>query len=141
MIISRSIHLLQVALFHSFLQQSNSPLYICTTSSLTCRWTFRLFPCLDYCKQCFSGHWGPYIISKYGVLWIYVQEQDFWLIWQFYFQLFMKISYYSPQWLQQFTFTPTMQESSLHKLFDHVQHIFPSLSFLICKTDMIISLC
>ena len=23
-----------------------------------CWWTFRLLPCLDYCKQCCSEHWG-----------------------------------------------------------------------------------
>ena len=23
-----------------------------------CRWTFRLLPCLGYCKQCCSEHWG-----------------------------------------------------------------------------------
>ena len=40
------------------------------------RWTFRLLPCLGYYKQHCSEHWGTYIFSKYGFLWIYAQEWD-----------------------------------------------------------------
>ena len=28
-----------------------------------CQWTFRLLPCLGYCKQCCSEHWGTCILS------------------------------------------------------------------------------
>ena len=28
-----------------------------------CWWTFRLLPCLGYCKQCCSEHWGACILS------------------------------------------------------------------------------
>ena len=27
-----------------------------------CQWIFRLLPCLGYCKQCFSEHWGACIL-------------------------------------------------------------------------------
>ena len=28
-----------------------------------CWWTFRLFPCFGYCKQCCNEHWGTCIFS------------------------------------------------------------------------------
>ena len=53
----------QIALFHSFM--TNIPLYICTTSSLPflCWWTFRLLPCLGYCKQCSNERWNACILQ------------------------------------------------------------------------------
>ena len=51
--------LLQMALFHSFLWLSNSPLNICTTSlSFFCQWAFRLRPCLGYCTPTPGGGGG-----------------------------------------------------------------------------------
>ena len=34
-----------------------------------CPWTFRLLPCLGYCEQCCSEHWGACIFSSYGFEW------------------------------------------------------------------------
>ena len=50
-----------MALFHPFLRLSNITLYIFIghlLSPFTCWWTFRLFPCLSYCKQCCYEHCG-----------------------------------------------------------------------------------
>ena len=72
-----------------------------------------------YCKQCCYEHWGACIFSDYGFLWIYAQEWDCRIIWQFYFLFFKEHPECSPQWLYQFTFPPTVQEGSLfsHTLF------------------------
>ena len=75
-------------------------------------WTFRLFPCLGYCKQCFSELWGACIFQNYCFLQIYAQEQDCWIIQQFYFQFLKEHTQCSLQWLYQFTFPPTVQEGS-----------------------------
>ena len=39
--------------------------------------------CLGCCKLCCSEHRGACIFSNYGFLWVYAQEWDFWIIWQF----------------------------------------------------------
>ena len=44
---------------------------------------------------------------------IYAQEWNCQVISQFYFQVFEKPPYYSPQWLYQFTFPPTVYKDSL----------------------------
>ena len=44
-----------------------------------CPWTFRLFPCLGYCKQCCCEHWGSCIFLSF--LWINVQLWDCRIIW------------------------------------------------------------
>ena len=36
-----------------------------------CWWAFRLLPCLSFCEQCCSDHWGTCIFSNYGCLQIY----------------------------------------------------------------------
>ena len=41
-----------------------------------CQLTFRLLPCLEYCKQCFSDHWGAGI---HVFLWVYAQEWNCWI--------------------------------------------------------------
>ena len=46
-----------------------------------CRRTLSLFPCLGYCKQCCSEHWGECIFLNYGFLHMYAQEWDCWIIW------------------------------------------------------------
>ena len=38
----------------------------------TCRWTFKLFPCLGYCEQCCYEHKGTCIFSNYSFLWVIV---------------------------------------------------------------------
>ena len=75
-----------------------------------CQWTLRLLPCPGYCKQRCYEHQGECIFSNQSFLWIYVQEWDCWVIWQFYFQFFKETPYCSPQWLHQFTFPPMVQE-------------------------------
>ena len=49
-IISGSIRVGEMAIFHSSLWSSSVALYVCTTTSypLIYLWTFRLFPCLDW---------------------------------------------------------------------------------------------
>ena len=78
-----------------------------------CRWTFRLFPCLGYCKQCCGEPWGACIFSNYGFLRVYDQEWNCWIIWQFYTQFFKEPLYCSPQQLYQLTFPSTLQEGFL----------------------------
>ena len=60
----------QMALFHSFLWLRNIPLWVYTTLSLSIywSWTFRLLPCLGYCKLCCYEHQGGCIFSTYGFL-------------------------------------------------------------------------
>ena len=109
--------------FILFLRLSNIPLHL--LYPFICRWTFRLLPCLGYCKQCCNEHWGACIFLKYGFLRIYAQEWDCWIMWQLYFQFFKEQLYCSPQWLYQFTFPPTAQEGSLFST--------PSLAFVVYR--------
>ena len=46
-----------------------------------CQWTFKLLPCLGYCKQCYSEYWGYMYHSKLEFSPIYAQEWDYWIIW------------------------------------------------------------
>ena len=39
-----------------------------------CWWTFRLLPCLGYCKQCCNEHWGACTLLDHVFLWIYAQK-------------------------------------------------------------------
>ena len=41
-----------------------------------CRWTFRLLPCVGYCKQCCNEHWSTCIFLDHVFLQIYAQEWD-----------------------------------------------------------------
>ena len=43
---------------------------------LLCQWTFRLLPCLGYCKQCCSKHWDTCIPMDHLFLWTCSQEWD-----------------------------------------------------------------
>ena len=79
--------LLQMALFHSFFGciifhciYIPYPLY-----PFICCWTFMLFPCLGYCKLCCYEQRSTCIFLSYSFVWIYVQDQDCWIIWQLYF--------------------------------------------------------
>ena len=78
-----------------------------------CHWTFSLFLCPGYCKQCCREHRGTYDLLNYSFLRVYTQEWDCWVIWQFSIQLLKEPPYCSPQWLYQFTFPPVVQEGSL----------------------------
>ena len=75
--------LLQMLLLHSFKWLNNIPLYICTTSSLSIplSMTFRLLPCLGYCKQCSSEHWGACILSDHVFLRIYAHKRNCGVLW------------------------------------------------------------
>ena len=44
---------------------------------------FRLLPCPGYCKQCCNKQWGTCVFLNYGVLRVYAQQQNGWMIWQF----------------------------------------------------------
>ena len=55
-------------------------IYVPLLYPVLCWWTLRLLPCLGYCSE----HWGVCISSNYvSFLWIYAQEWDCWIIWQF----------------------------------------------------------
>ena len=62
--------LLQMALFHSFLWVSDSPLYIRTVSSLSIPLSLdvRLLPCLVSCEQCCYEHRDECIFFKRFIL-------------------------------------------------------------------------
>ena len=71
-IISRSIHLAANDIISLFEWLSSSPFVcVCTPHllySLICQWTFMLLPCLGYCKQHCSEHWGACILLNRGFL-------------------------------------------------------------------------
>ena len=56
------------------------------------QWTSRLLPCPGYYKQCCDEHWGTCVSFNSGFLGVYAQQWDCWVIWQFYFQFFKRIS-------------------------------------------------
>ena len=88
--------LLQITSLHSFLWPSCIRLRICTTSCPSvCRWTFRLFPCLDCCEQCCCERGGACIFLNQSFVQIYAQELDCWIIQQLYFSLFEEPAYCS----------------------------------------------
>ena len=64
-----------------------------------CQQTFRLLSCLDYCKQCYYEHWVACILSIHVFLWIYAQEQVFWITWKLQFE-FLNETPYSSQSVQ-----------------------------------------
>ena len=115
--------MLQMAIFHSFLWLSNIP-FVCVCvythtphllKPVVYQWALGLFLCLGYRKRCCYEHWDMCIFSNqsFRLFWIYAQEWDCWVIWQFYFQVFKEPPYFSPQWLYQFTFPPTVYQASL----------------------------
>ena len=91
--------------------------YMCTyvpyLTPFICRWTFRLFLCLDYCEQCCDEHMHSCILLNRCFVWIYAQEWNCWITWQFYIYFSEVPPYYFPQWLYQFILPPTVQECSL----------------------------
>ena len=122
MIISKSIHVAANGINPFFLWLRNIPVVSIyhLFYPFLCQWTFRLLPRLGYCKQCCSEHWGACIFLE-CFLWIYAQEWDCKTPQQLHFQVFKELPYYSPWWLYQFTFSPTVQQ---HSFFSphHLQH-------------------
>ena len=55
-----------------------------------CQWTSRLLPCPGYYKQCCNEHWGTCVSFNSDFLSVYAQQWDCWVIWQFYFQFFLR---------------------------------------------------
>ena len=45
-----------------------------------------------YCKQCCDEHWGTCVSLSSGLLSVYAQQWDSWVVWQFYVQFFKGIS-------------------------------------------------
>ena len=72
---------------------------------LICLWTSRLLSCSSYCKQCCDEHRGTF---NFGFLRVYAQW-DCWVIQWFYSYLFKESPSGLPEWLYQFTFSPTMR--------------------------------
>ena len=106
-----------------FLRLSSIPLYmyhILIHSSLDrhlgCYHVFAL-------SQCSCEHRGACIFLNCSFVQIYAKEWDCWIIWYFSTQFSEK--YCFPQWLYQFTFLPTVKESSLFSI--------PSPAFVICR--------
>ena len=55
-----------------------------------CWWASRLLPCPSYYKQCCDEHWGARVSFRSGFLGGNAQQWDCWVIWQFYFQFFLR---------------------------------------------------
>ena len=60
-----------------------------------------------------NEQWDTCVFFNFDFLKVYAQEWDCWVIWWFYSQFFKDSPFHLPQWLYQFTFPSTVQESSL----------------------------
>jgi hypothetical protein len=84
---------LQTTWYHSSLWLSKTPSYTSYTYIyVTFSWFFScrasgLFPQFSYCEQCGSKHGcaSVSIASWLTFLWIYAQDQNYWITWQFCF--------------------------------------------------------
>ena len=77
MMISRSIHLLQMAFFPSLNSENYSNIYrqiYCLFYPFTCWWILRLLPCLSYWKQHCIKYWGACIFLNHVFLWVNAEE-------------------------------------------------------------------
>ena len=59
-----------------------------------CWWASRLLPCPRYDKQCCDEHWGARVSFRSGILFVYAQKWNCWVIWKFYVQFSKR----SPHW-------------------------------------------
>ena len=99
----------------------------------------RLLPCPGYCKQCCSEYWSTCVFQNWGLLRVYAQQWDCWVIWQFYSQFLNKSPYCSPQKLYQFIFPLTRLLSIfLNSLSEHFIQQRKLALFLCFKIQIII---
>ena len=83
--------LLHMIEFPSFVRLNKILSYVYTNFRylFICQWTFRLFPHLSYCKsccnECRSVNFS--LRSCFQLFWIYIQREDCWVIWEFYFHI------------------------------------------------------
>ena len=112
MLISRSIMMLQIALFHSVLGLIFYCIYVPLLYRFICHWTVILLLYLSCCKQYCNEHWGACIFLNYGVLQIDAQKWDCWITRQFHFQYCEELPFCFPQWIYPFTFPPLVYEGS-----------------------------
>ena len=109
----------------SFLQLSNIPLCICTTTlSIHLLMDIQLAFMSQLLLKCCSEYWGTCAFFSYGFFRVYAQQWDCWVIWQFYSQFLKESPYCFPQWLYQFAFSPRVKEGSFFSPF--------SLAFIVC---------
>ena len=46
-----------------------------------CQWPLRMLPCPGYCKQSCNEHFGTWLFLNYGLLRVYAQQWDCWVVW------------------------------------------------------------
>ena len=114
---------LQITQSRFFLWLSDSPLYLCTTSSLPI--TVRLLPCAGDRKQCCNKHWGTCVFLN---CFSRVMHSVVGLLDHVVVLFFTEPPWCSPSWLYQFTFPPTAREGSLFST--------SSPAFIVCKLRM-----
>ena len=82
MIISMSIHVAANGIISLFSWLIFHHIYVLhLLYPFICWWTFRLFLCVGYGKQCCNAQWGACVFSNYDFLWIHAQELDCRIIW------------------------------------------------------------
>ena len=88
-----SIHVIADGIISFSLRLSNIPLYICTTSSLPIHPSvdievFYVLAVVNNAAMNIGVH--VFFFLNYSFVWIYAQDWDCWIIWQFCFQFFCK---------------------------------------------------
>ena len=73
-----------VCMYHSFL------IRLSANGHLGC------FHDLAIVKQYYNKHWGTRVSLSFGLLGVFAQQWDCWVIWQFYFQFFKESPHCSP---------------------------------------------
>ena len=115
---SRPIHVVISGKISFFFQVDFIPLYIFTTFSLSILLLTRHLGCLclmTIVNNATSEHGGTDISLRqwFHFLWMYTQEWNCWVMWQFYSYFFEQLPLCFPQWLYKFIFPPTGHKCSL----------------------------